>query len=121
MDHLELRRGGRLDLDIKRNYDKKVILVSNHGIFHGHSGVKQSAKILRKLLPTLDYKFESLLIHRCGVAFEEWSGRADKVEVNDGIDAFIIRNGKIVVQTIYYTAQPRKDLGGSNVISYQDS
>lgn len=36
-------------------------------------------------------------------AFEAWSVD-DGIKVTDGIDAFIIRNGKIIAQTIYYTS-----------------
>ena len=33
LDHLELRKLGRLDDDIKRNYDEHVLIVSNVGTF----------------------------------------------------------------------------------------
>ena len=48
MDHLAMRRAGRLDLDLARNYSPDVILTSNHGTFFGHDGVQQSAAILAR-------------------------------------------------------------------------
>ena len=107
MDHLALRREDKFELDLERNYDPHVVLISNHGNFHGHDGMRQSYAILKKLISTVDYTFDSLLIHGCGVAFEEWSAQSDNVEVDDGIDVFIIRNGKIIVQTVFYTVKPR--------------
>lgn len=43
------------------------------------------------------------------VAFEEWEAEASKVEVHHGIDAFVISNGKIKIQTIWYESQARKN------------
>ena len=107
LDHLELRKLGRLEDDIKRNYDEHVLIVSNVGTFYGHDGVRHSAHLLALLLPTINYKFDTLLI-RGQIAFEEWEAEASKVEVQHGIDAFVISNGKIKVQTIWYESQSRK-------------
>ena len=107
LDHLEHRKAGRLDLDIERNYAPDVVIVSNIGTFFGHSGVRQSGTLLRTLLPTYNYKFNSLLIHN-DIAFEEWEAKSHDVVVRDGIDAFVIKNGKIRVQTIYYVAEPKR-------------
>jgi hypothetical protein len=104
LDHLELRKLGRLDDDITRNYDESVIIISNVGTFFGHDGVRHSAQLLRMLLPTLDYKFDTLLI-RGQIAFEEWEARASAVEVHNGIDAFVIKNGRIKIQTIWYESE----------------
>lgn len=107
LDHLELRKLGRLEQDIKRNYDEHVLIVSNIGTFYGHDGVRHSAHLLGLLLPTIKYKFDTLLI-RGQVAFEEWEAEASRVEVHHGIDAFVISDGKIKIQTIWYESQPRK-------------
>lgn len=107
LDHLELRKLGRLEQDIKRNYDEHVLIVSNVGTFYGHDGVRHSAHLLGLLLPTINYKFDTLLI-RGQIAFEEWEAEASRVEVHHGIDAFVISNGKIKVQTIWYESKPRK-------------
>ena len=107
LDHLELRKLGRLEDDIKRNYDENVMIISNVGTFFGHDGVRHSARLLRLLLPTLEYKFDTLLI-RGQIAFEEWEAQASQVEVHDGIDAFVITSGKIKVQTIWYESRARK-------------
>jgi hypothetical protein len=110
LDHLELRKLGRLEHDIKRNYDEQVLIVSNVGTFYGHDGVRHSAHLLGLLLPTIKYKFDTLLI-RGQVAFEEWEAETSRVEVHHGIDAFVISNGKIKIQTIWYESQPRKTVG----------
>jgi hypothetical protein len=107
LDHLELRKLGRLEDDIKRNYADDVMIISNVGTFFGHEGVRNSAHLLRVLLPTLKYKFDTLLIRGC-IAFEEWEAQARDVEVHDGIDAFVMHGGKIKIQTIWYQSHKRK-------------
>jgi hypothetical protein len=108
LDHLELRKLGRLEQDIKRNYDEHVLIVSNVGTFYGHDGVRHSAHLLGLLLPTIKYKFDTLLI-RGQVAFEEWEAEASRVAVHHGIDAFVISNGRIKIQTIWYESRQRKN------------
>jgi hypothetical protein len=103
MDHLHQRYIGNIECDLKRNYSKDIIMVENYGIFHGFDGVRQSAKLLDKLVPTRKYRMDKLVFYK-DKAFEVWSVDADGVKVTDGMDAFIIRNGKIMVQTIYYTS-----------------
>lgn len=107
LDHLELRKQGRIEDDIKRNYAEDVMIVSNVGTFYGHDGVRHSASLLHLLLPTFNYKFDTLLI-RGNIAFEEWEADAPTVHVHDGIDAFVIHNGKICIQTIWYESVPKK-------------
>ncbi len=107
-DHFALRKAGRLEDDIKRNYAKNVMIVSNFGSFFGHEGVRHSASLLHMLLPTEKYRLSSLFTHG-EVAFEEWQGDAPEVSVKEGIDGFIIKNGKIVVQTIYYEPEPHDE------------
>ena len=113
LDHLELRKLGRLEQDIKRNYDEHVLIVSNVGTFYGHDGVRHSAHLLHVLLPTIKYKFDTLLI-RGQIAFEEWEAEASRVEVHHGIDAFVISDGKIKVQTIWYESKSRKKAATRN-------
>jgi hypothetical protein len=41
------------------------------------------------------------------VAFLEWAYEDDKVRVRDGVDSYLIEDGKIVVQTIHYTVEQK--------------
>jgi hypothetical protein len=41
------------------------------------------------------------------MAFLEWAYEDDKVRVRDGADSYLIENGKIVAQTIYYTVEQK--------------
>lgn len=106
-DHFELRKSGRIEDDIQRNYAENAMIVSNFGTFFGHDGVRHSAWVLHRLLPTEEYRVSSLFVHN-EIAFEEWEGDAPGVSVKQGIDAFIIKKGKIVVQTIYYEPEPHQ-------------
>lgn len=102
MDHLQMRKEGRLEDDLKRNYHKDVVIVSNYGTFYGWEGVRQSASILGKLVPSRKYNMDALTFAG-EMGFEGWTVHDNKVHVHDGIDAFIIRDGKIIVQTIWYS------------------
>lgn len=40
------------------------------------------------------------------MAFLEWSAMSPHAKVTDGADSYLIRNGRIIVQTIHYTVTP---------------
>jgi hypothetical protein len=40
------------------------------------------------------------------VAFLEWTAEGEGAGVRDGVDTFVVRDGKIVAQTIHYTVEP---------------
>jgi len=40
------------------------------------------------------------------LGFLEWSARGSGAEVEDGADSYLIRDGRIVAQTIHYTVIP---------------
>jgi hypothetical protein len=42
------------------------------------------------------------------LAFLEWTARADGTWVEDGADSFLIRDGRIIAQTIHYTIPGRR-------------
>ncbi len=105
-DHLRLRLQGvaKIEEDIARNYADDVVLLTGCGVFRGHEGVRRSAQILHKHLPCSRYRYRTTLIDG-EVAFLEWTARCKSTHVEDGADTFLIRDGRIVVQTIHYTCR----------------
>lgn len=100
IDHLARRREGRLDADLERNYASDVVLTSNHGTFFGHDGIRESAAVLGKLVPTRSWVMDRLYFDK-SVVFETWSAQVNGKLVT-GFDAFTMKNGKIASQTVYY-------------------
>lgn len=79
-----------------------MTLLTGYGVFHGHDGVRESAKILSRYIPAGQYEYRCQ--HLAGeIAYLEWTATADSAAVQNGADTFLIRDGYIVVQTIYYT------------------
>ncbi len=107
--HFKLRAEGKVEEDLKLNYHENVVVISNYGNFYGHDGVRQSALILSRLVPTTNYELKDThVIEKEGAVLELWGSKTSETHVNDGIDTFLIRDGKIVVQTIYYSLIDKK-------------
>jgi SnoaL-like domain len=104
-DHLARRKDGKLEEDLATNYAEDVVLLTDRGRFHGHEGVRESARILEKELPDAEFSITKHLTED-PIGFVEWSGTSPKGTVCDGADSFLVRDGKIVVQTIHYTVKP---------------
>ena len=100
--HLRERERGDLESDIRQNYAQDVVVMSNFGIFHGHGGVRQSVAILHQQLPSgRHYTFVQTLTDQ-SIAFEKWDGSSSRMQVKNGGDFFIIKDGLIQLQLIYY-------------------
>ena len=105
-DHLDLRSKGELESDIERNYHEELVLLHSNGVEHGHSGIRKSGHRLQDQLPGSHYEVTSLQVHR-EYGYLEWRARSEEYEVVDGADSFVVKDGKIVFQSIHYTLRPR--------------
>jgi hypothetical protein len=110
-DHLRLRRAGQWEEDLERNYADDVVMLTPDGVYRGKEGVRRCAGALLKALPCLKYQYR---VRRVAgeVAFLEWSAWCEVARVDDGVDSFVIRGGRIVAQTVHYTVRPRVSGGG---------
>jgi len=107
-DHLQKRKASALEEDIQDNYDENIVLLTCIGIYRGHDGVRESAKVLTESLPNSDFEYYNELVDG-EFAFLEWRAFSDHKEVKEGADSFVIRGGKIVAQSIHYKVHPRTD------------
>ena len=105
-DHLILAQEGKLEEDIKRNNAIDIVLLTNYGTFYGHEGVREAAKLLNRQLPGGRYNYELKLCHE-EVCFLHWTGDSHESHIADGADSFLIKDGKIKIQTIFYTVQEK--------------
>ena len=105
-EHLQVAAEGKVEADIAANYAEDVVLLTGIGVLRGHDGVRRSREVLGRDLP--DGEFEYLTRLTDGeYAFLEWRGRSEAVEVDDGADSFVIRDGLIRFQGIHYTVRHR--------------
>lgn len=102
-DHLRLRECGDLEQDIRRNYAPDVVLLTPIGAYHGHQGVRESAQQLYEAIKDPDsYEYDSIVCDE-RIALLEWSAKGEEMKISDGVDTFLIEDGKILAQTIRYT------------------
>lgn len=105
-DHLRLAGEHRFEEDIERNVAPDCVVLERRGIFRGHAGVRELARLLEEELPDAPYTYTNRMVAG-RVAFLEWTAEAEKTRVRDGADSFVIENGWIVAQTIHYTVEPK--------------
>jgi hypothetical protein len=104
-DHLTKRDEDNFEGDLKLNYAPDVVMLTCSGIFGGHEGLRQYYQVLMKSLPYAKIEcFNKLIAGE--FAFLEWRAKNHSVEVREGADSFVIRDGKIVFQSIHYKVHP---------------
>lgn len=101
-DHLEQRRSGSFEVDLARNYAADVVLLTSQGVFRGHDGVRQCEELLTRWVRPETFECRQLLTEGdCG--FLEWTAAGRDGTVTDGADSYVIRDGRIAVQTMHFT------------------
>ena len=105
-DHLRRAASGDTEGDVAANYSDDVVLLTGIGVLRGLDGVRQSRAVLAADLPGDDFEYLTTLVVD-EYAFLEWRGQAAEVHVEDGADSFVIRDGRIVMQSIHYTIRHR--------------
>lgn len=105
-DHLQKRLHGDVEGDISTNFAENVVILSGYGIFHGHDGIRASAAKLQEMLGSSRYSYKRVLIEG-EYGYLEWNGSSDDEVIKNGADSYVVRNGKIVAQTIHYTGHSK--------------
>jgi hypothetical protein len=105
-DHLLQVDEGTIDEDLERNYTVDVVVISRHGVLRGHDALRDLARLLQEELPDATFEYVTLLAEG-EVAFLEWRAESEKTYVEDGADSFVVRDGRIVAQTIHYAVRER--------------
>jgi hypothetical protein len=103
-DHLALAAASDWQTDLARNVDEDVVVLTGFGVFRGRDQVRILAELLDAQLPGASFHYTTVLVHG-DVAFLEWTASGPTARVRDGADSFVIRDGRIVVQTIHYTVE----------------
>jgi hypothetical protein len=105
-DHLRLRQAGQLDTDLEQNYGADVILLCERGPFQGRDAVRKSGEDLMAQLP--NGRFQYFVKYVAGeYAYLQWTADSATNRVEDGADTFVIREGLIIMQSIFYRLKPR--------------
>lgn len=99
-DHLWHRQEQGVEPDL-HNYAEDAVILTGYGVFHGHDGVRESARRLHEQLVKGTYHYTTRLVSK-DAAFLEWTADSEGGRVEDGVDSFVIRDGHIQVQTIHY-------------------
>ncbi len=99
--HLADRLAGRVDDDIEANYADDVVLLGGSGHYLGKAGVRASAEELERLLPGVEFAYEQTVLEG-DYAFLEWAAYRDGAQAALGADSFVIRDGRIRMQTVHF-------------------
>lgn len=104
-DHLRESKEGTIEVDLARNYSPDLVVLTGRGVFRGHDGLRQLNELLRRELPEGNFEYRTVLVEG-ELGYLEWTGQSSTAYVDDGADSYLIREGKIVAQTIHYTVKP---------------
>lgn len=99
--HLENRVRGRLDEDLAENYAEDVVLLTQNSQVRGTAAMRVSADRLAGQIPDAEFVFEAKKVEG-PYAFLVWRASSPTHRVECGADSFLIRDGRIVMQTIHY-------------------
>ena len=105
-DHLNRRLAGDVEGDLEANYSQDVVYLCMYGKHFGHDGVRVMANLVATQLPDAEFQYPTIEAHE-DFAFCEWTGLGEKTRVDDGADSYLVRDGKIVAQTVHYTVLRR--------------
>lgn len=107
-DHLALAAAGDWRTDIDRNVAEDVVVLTGFGVFEGREQARLLAELLAAQLPGARFEYTTVLV-RGDVGFLEWRADGPVARVRDGVDTFVVRDGRIVAQTLHYTVEPVDD------------
>jgi hypothetical protein len=111
-DHWALADAGNVEEDLARNYASDVVFLTGFGTFPGHDGARTLHRRLQRLLPDARFTYRTRLVEG-DLGFLEWTAQGKDAVVPDGADSYLVRRGRIVIQTIHYTVVPSVGAGAA--------
>jgi hypothetical protein len=106
-DHLSESKDGSIEDDLRRNFSEHLVILTGHGVFRGHEGMRKLNRQLQEELPEAELVYRTKLVAG-EMAFLEWTAESDSAVVEDGVDSYCIRDGRIIAQTIHYTVKKKE-------------
>ena len=100
-DHLRLRLEGNLAEDLRRNYAQDVVLLTVNSNARGHDAIRMSADRLNQQLPDAEFTIVAKQVNG-PFALLIWSASSARFDAIEGADSFVIKDGKIILQSIHY-------------------
>ena len=101
-DHLDRRCRNDLEGDLDANYSDDLVVLAKDGVFRGKDGIRRTAEILGENLPDADFSYDLLRVaDEYGIL--SWSATAaNGARTCHGADSYVVRDGRIVAQTIQF-------------------
>jgi hypothetical protein len=106
-DHLRESKDGSVGDDLQRNFSEDLVILTGDGVFRGHEGMRKLNSRLQEELPQAELIYLTKLVAG-EMAFLEWTAASDSAVVEDGVDSYCIRDGRIIAQTIHYTVKKKE-------------
>jgi len=99
---------GAEDLDeIVADYSDDAIFITLAGVLRGKDGVRQAFTKLLGEIPQATWELKTT-IYEDDILFLEWDAEGGGNRIEDAVDTFVFRDGRIRVQTVRYTLQPAR-------------
>jgi hypothetical protein len=105
-DHLKRREERDLEGDLEQNYAADVVLLCEHGPRQGRDAIRASAAALGRQLPDAVFEYQHKIVHG-EYAMIFWRAESTSARAEHGVDSFVIRDGRIVMQTVAYVLKSR--------------
>ena len=99
--HAEVLIAGDLE-GIVSDYSDDAVFITSAGVQRGKDGVRAGFTKLLEDVPSAAWDVPTQIFEG-DVLFIAWNAESEKTRVEDGIDTFVFRDGRIRVQTVRYT------------------
>src|SRR3712207_5649890 len=103
-DHLRRRAAGDVEGDVEANYARDVLVIDRYEVREGRDGVLAAAASLGEALPGATFRSVTTHVSE-DVGYLEWTADSNGSGVRHGADTFVIRDGLIRAQTLYYRVE----------------
>ena len=91
---------------ILMDYAETSRVIMPSGVSQGKAAISKVFTDLISTVPKAQWNIKTTFVDN--ILFLEWTADSAPASVSDGVDTFIFKDGMIEVQTIRYTAVPKK-------------
>jgi len=91
---------------VMADYNQHSVVITPGGVARGVGAIRQGVTMLLSALPRATWQLTTQ-IYDGNILFLRWAADSRNAEVKDGVETYIFKDGRILVQTVHFTLQKK--------------
>ena len=103
--HFAAFKAGDVDAAMT-DYDQHSVVITPSGAARGVQAIREGVTMLLSAIPRATWRLTTQ-IYDGNILFLRWAADSRDAQINDGVETYLFKDGRIHIQTVHFTLQKK--------------